>query len=864
MNIIKYTIQNSIVVKVVAFLTLNFVLAYHCNAQCDPAEIDLCEIGKNSIIQACYHAQIIKTSNGYSITGEDLTPDGNSDQSVLTNIPSANYPMPAEVVPIWGAIGGRTQAVFLGSDNKIYAVGEEDLLIDNSFTSSSAWGVTSLKLPVGITVCDVNKWEGTAGSGSDNNDITSGQRDGFLVFSTVTGELYITGDGARNIQSQAINTLWTQINMPDGITVVDFAVGYRTLLIRGSDEKLYASGPVTYLGDGTRENLTTITPLTTQPNISVFGITQIEAGWNSYLVLDGDGTVHVLGYNLEGGLGVGNSNNVLNWSKVGIACSEGVLRFVAYISTLSTHDNRTNSSAILVDGTVRSWGSNSKQAITSGVDRIIDCPVTPVGTNRNAIAISNGGHISPYVNTNIQICNIGHNKDGAFGDGVNGNEDYGEYICNFIPGNPEICGTKEVDLKLDKTVSDTNPHTGDDITYAITVTNDGPYPSTGSFVRDQLKDGLYYLSDDSNGTYNNNTGLWIVGPLDVGESKTLNITVKVILSGYLSNYAQIFADNQIDPDSTPGDYSSNQDDDDIVQINAIPCPVGSVDILLCPDDSLFVANNWIYNAGIYIETIPTAADCDSLHITNVQYVESPPEPELQVNCEDLEYMLSIDPFSTWQPSWDNGDTNYQTRYDSTVQRANLTMETAPNCVEEFTVPLPTFTNIHDVPMMHDTIIVENHLLAMDAGLNNDEWQIQWSPSSIVNCDTCMIVNIIADESTLVTMHLEHISGCKDELSFFLTVEKEPEHIYAPNIFSPNGDLHNDEWTFYTSPNLITEECKIFDRWGNIVYHSKEDNPKWDGISNGKDCLPGVYVYSISLRNSDGMNKVVSGDLTLIR
>ena len=80
----------------------------------------------NSVIQAVYLVQIVKTNKGYSITGQELTPGGILDQVVLSSIPSPEYPMPDNVYPVWGAIGGRTQAVFVGSDSKIYAVGQED------------------------------------------------------------------------------------------------------------------------------------------------------------------------------------------------------------------------------------------------------------------------------------------------------------------------------------------------------------------------------------------------------------------------------------------------------------------------------------------------------------------------------------------------------------------------------------------------------------------------------------------------------------------------------------------------------------------------------------------------------------------
>ena len=155
--------QKAITIGAILFLC-NALSIHPVVAQCDSSSIDPCEVGKNNIIQASYHAQIIKTSNGYSVTGQNLTPEGISYLDVLTNIPSTLYPMPDGVFPVWGALGGRTQAVFLGSDSKIYAVGTQDLLIDEVHSNGTAWGATNLELPENLTVCEVNKWEGTAGS----------------------------------------------------------------------------------------------------------------------------------------------------------------------------------------------------------------------------------------------------------------------------------------------------------------------------------------------------------------------------------------------------------------------------------------------------------------------------------------------------------------------------------------------------------------------------------------------------------------------------------------------------------------------------------------------------------------------------
>lgn len=863
--------DNPISSSLLKSFSLVFILSFSiCStilSQCDPSEIDPCELGANSIIQACYHAQIAKTSIGYSITGEDFAQGGVSNQSSLMNIPSDTYPMPNDVFPIWGAIGGRTQAVFLGSDGDIYAIGDEDLMIDDSHTNGPAWGKTNLSLPYDIEVCDVNKWEGTAGSGSDNmsnNSNSTGDRDGFLVFSTYDGEAYITGDGASVIQVGAKNDDWTKIQLPADIKVKDFAVGYRTLLVLGTNGLLYASGEKTYLGDGSPSFINALTELVNQPDVSIFGISQIQAGYHSYFVLDGDGTIHVLGDNSEGGLGTGDLIDAIFWSKVGQNCSAGVLKNVAYVSTLSTHDYRVNSSAILISGTIRSWGSNSKQAITTGEESLISCPIKPTGNNMNAVAISNGGHISPYVNTNIQICNIGHNKDGAFGDGNDENGDYGEYICNTIPGMPIICGTNKADLELIKTVNETEAFTGDDVVFTLTVTNKGPESSTGSFVREILDTAFYYISDNANGAYDNITGLWIVGPLDVGESASIQITVKLIAAGFHKNYAQIFVDNEVDINSVPGDNSSNQDDDDVVLLNISPCPIERSDILLCPDDSIFINNEWVNEDGLFIESYSLSEECDSLHLITVSFVEEPPYPEMEVDCNFREFNVKVDQNTNWTPSWNNGDNNYITSYDEDNAFAVLTLTREPDCYEEIFIEFPSLPILNDLPYFEDTTLLENTFLPLSLDIDASDWKVQWSPEEMFDCANCPNTLLKGTRETEVKVILDHYSGCSYERGFQLRINKEPQHIYTPNIFSPNNDLLNDEWIVFTSQNILIESCKVYDRWGNMVYSSFDSNPKWNGLFNGKESSQGVYVYLIQYYDRDGIKQIKTGDITLIK
>ena len=68
-------------------------------------------------------------------------------------------------------------------------------------------------------------------------------------------------------------------------------------------------------------------------------------------------------------------------------------------------------------------------------------------------------------------------------------------------------------------------------------------------------------------------------------------------------------------------------------------------------------------------------------------------------------------------------------------------------------------------------------------------------------------------------------------------------IYIPDAFTPNGDNIND--AFGPSVYGIKEfEMKIYDRWGQIIYHTTEKDKPWDGTINNNETQAGVYTYSI--------------------
>lgn len=91
-------------------------------------------------------------------------------------------------------------------------------------------------------------------------------------------------------------------------------------------------------------------------------------------------------------------------------------------------------------------------------------------------------------------------------------------------------------------------------------------------------------------------------------------------------------------------------------------------------------------------------------------------------------------------------------------------------------------------------------------------------------------------------------------------------LYVPNSFTPNGDNLNDVWQIETARFLYRYEVKVFNRWGEQIFHSQDISEPWMGNDqNGEHYVEdGIYSYVIVYSFSPGEIREKTGVITVFR
>ena len=117
----------------------------------------------------------------------------------------------------------------------------------------------------------------------------------------------------------------------------------------------------------------------------------------------------------------------------------------------------------------------------------------------------------------------------------------------------------------------------------------------------------------------------------------------------------------------------------------------------------------------------------------------------------------------------------------------------------------------------------------------------------------------------ITLTATTIHGCVDDTIAVEAVEIIGEgEIVFPNAFTPHNEDGLNDIFRPVYKGVIEYELLVYNRWGELIFQTKDLNDGWNGEINGVDAKPDVYVWKAIGKFTNGRSFEIAGDVTLIR
>ena len=218
---------------------------------------------------------------------------------------------------------------------------------------------------------------------------------------------------------------------------------------------------------------------------------------------------------------------------------------------------------------------------------------------------------------------------------------------------------------------------------------------------------------------------------------------------------------------------------------------------------------------------------------------------------------------------------------------HVVLESKEGCVatQKFVYQVPRKTNFRSQTICEGEVYLFGNQELNEAGVYWDTLKTAINCDSIIELDLSVEANIESsvsikifpsevynigsfsfDEQGTYRETIISNAGCDSTVNLTL----EYYDVYAPNVFSPNGDGINDYFTVSGGEDLIEiRNFKVIDKWGSQVFAKEElplneEEQGWDGLIGNEEAATGVYLYFASLLMDDGKERLFSGGITLLR
>ncbi len=315
---------------------------------------------------------------------------------------------------------------------------------------------------------------------------------------------------------------------------------------------------------------------------------------------------------------------------------------------------------------------------------------------------------------------------------------------------------------------------------------------------------------------------------------------------------------------------------DTVLVAVIPSKTSTQNLTICSDSVIVFGGQTLDSSGTYVHHFTASDGCDSiatLHLT----LSYPPDTltltmdrlgcigqqmnvQLSGNTQNLTYLWSFDNGTIASGS---GPGPYHISWPGTGTK-HIQVTTSNPCG---TLSYSDSLSIKPSPLAKITNVSKSQICGGDTisltAYTAQGYIYKWQPqSSFLNTSSPQTTAIILAAGN-VTLTVSDTTGCTSSDSTYLSVDLCC-HVSLPNAFSPNKDGKNDIYRVITISHDQLVYFRIANRWGQIVFETKDISKGWDGTLNGTAQEIGTYYYILRYKCVDNREIVQKGDLLLLR
>jgi len=276
-----------------------------------------------------------------------------------------------------------------------------------------------------------------------------------------------------------------------------------------------------------------------------------------------------------------------------------------------------------------------------------------------------------------------------------------------------------------------------------------------------------------------------------------------------------------------------------VHLQVYPLDTMPVNATVCQGQSYTLPSGISVSlAGTYYSTFPDMHGCDSVIETHLSYIYPTSAQQADAFCAGSLYTLP-DGTSVSQPGI----------YTSVIPNAAGCDSTITTTLHSVLTPVISLGN--------DTTFCQGDELTLVAASPPSTYS--WSTGSH---DSAIVVQTSGTYTVWVSSPPCPVVSDSIRISVI-----DCSCIFMPNAFSPNDDGSNDgiKPIIACDFDLAPYEFCIYNRWGQLIFKTNDENARWDGTYKGANAEVGVYVYTISYFNARLQQSLqLKGNITLIR